>query len=132
MARIDSHSPHCKYCSSIADPCHFGGTDHPFPSEEAVEFGELDIFLRLKEEWREDEDVSILPQQHIAVPGVHTPMQMTPERQRTHIIASNASADAAASRVNKPIPVNKLTDEIDLGEELSGFGLQGVKVCDRP
>jgi hypothetical protein len=30
----------------------------------------------------------------------------------------------------KSIPVNKRTDEIDLGDELSGYGLQGVKVTE--
>ncbi|KAH8835881.1 hypothetical protein DL96DRAFT_1702836 [Flagelloscypha sp. PMI_526] len=108
-----------------------GDCPGPFSAfEEAVEYGELDTFLRLKEEWHDDADVKILPQQHIAVPGAHTPLQMTPEAQRVKILAANASADASPSRGTKQIPVNKLKEEeqIDLGDEFSGYGLQGVKV----
>jgi SH3 domain-binding glutamic acid-rich protein len=56
-------------------------------------------------------------------------MEMTPKHIREHIIAEQSSPLRVKSKT-KPIPVNKLDekDQIDLGAELAGYGLQGVKV----
>ncbi|KAF5375188.1 hypothetical protein D9758_000423 [Tetrapyrgos nigripes] len=95
-------------------------------SEEAVEFDELDRFLRLKESWSADVDeVNSLPVQPIGVPGAAMPLQMTPDHLKSKILARSPSTPG------KPIPVNKRTDEFDVGEELSGFGLQGLKVSEQ-
>jgi len=93
--------------------------------EEAVEHGELDIFFRRNENYMPfADDPPPAEQQPIGVPGVATPLQMVPERLKLHVLATPApSPNTAAS-----IPVNKRQGEGDVGEELSGFGLQGVKV----
>jgi len=96
-------------------------------SEEAVEFDELDKFLRLKEAWNADvDDISSLPVQPIGVPGAAMPLQMTPDHLKSKILARSPS-----NPKGKPIPVNNRTDEFDVGEELSGYGLQGVKVTEQ-
>jgi hypothetical protein len=96
-------------------------------SEEAVEYGELDIFLRLKEEWSaDDDDAPKPPAQPIGVPGAVMPLQMTPEHLRAKIMASPQSSPSKV----KGTPVNKITNDFDLGTELSGYGLQGVRATE--
>jgi hypothetical protein len=51
---------------------------------------------------------------------------MTPERLRPVIEASSKSSTPLTGKA--AIPVNKRDDEFDVGDELSGFGLQGVQV----
>jgi hypothetical protein len=98
-------------------------------SEDAVEFGELDAFLRLNEKYDEtiEADRPLLESQPIGVPGAATPLQMTPERLRPAVEASSKSSGSPLTG-KAAIPANKRDDEFDIGEELSGFGLQGVKV----
>ncbi|KAL0951394.1 hypothetical protein HGRIS_008090 [Hohenbuehelia grisea] len=99
-------------------------------SEEAVEYGELDTFLRLKDSWNPDvdEDRPAPEAKPIGVPGAMMPLQMTPEHLRTKILATPTASPLKGK--GKPIPVNKRQNEIDVGNELVGFGLQGVKVTD--
>jgi hypothetical protein len=52
---------------------------------------------------------------------------MTPERLRPAVEASSKSSGSPLTG-KAAIPANKRDDEFDVGEELSGFGLQGVKV----
>jgi hypothetical protein len=94
-------------------------------SELAVEQGELDTFLRRNEDYKPFVgDAPMLPQQPIGVPGVATPLQMTPERLKKHVLATPASSPMKG----KIVPANKRMNELDMGVELSGYGLQGVKV----
>ncbi|KAJ7042388.1 hypothetical protein C8F04DRAFT_1075734 [Mycena alexandri] len=97
-------------------------------SEDAVEYGELDTFLRLKETW----DVNIegdapAPAAPIGVPGAMMPLEMTPEHLKTKILAQQHSSPLKGKG---PTPVNKRTDLFDVSTELSGFGLQGVHVSE--
>ncbi|KAJ6604496.1 hypothetical protein DFH09DRAFT_1122893 [Mycena vulgaris] len=96
--------------------------------EDAVECDDLEVFLRLKESWDADidEDNPPLPAAPIGVPGAMLPLQMTPDRLRTKILAQQSSPLGA-----KGIPVNKRTDAFDVSTELSGFGLQGVQVSEQ-
>jgi len=97
-------------------------------SEDAVEHDELDIFLRLKEKWNPDidEDRPAPVAKPVGVPGASSPLQMTPDRLKSKIMAQ-----APASPLKgKVLPVNKRVGEFDVGDELSGYGLQGVKVTE--
>jgi hypothetical protein len=58
------------------------------------------------------------------------PLQMTPERLKKKILAQPPKSPLSGAGGKKPIPVNKRVHEKDLGDELSGYGLQGVKVTD--
>lgn len=102
----------------------FPGTFSDF--EEAVEYGELDTFLRLKETWVENEERPTLPAQPIGVPGALLPLEMTPEHLKVKILAQ----PPASPLKGKTVPVNKRTGEFDAGNELVGFGLQGVRVTE--
>ena len=117
-------SRNCKpaFASSIASL-----TPRP-NSEDAVEHDELDIFLRLKESWNPDIDEDRPPPavKPVGIPGAATPLQMTPEHLRAKHFG-NLTPSASPLRT-KAVPVNKRTNELDLGDELGGFGLQGVKV----
>ncbi|KAE9408243.1 hypothetical protein BT96DRAFT_28187 [Gymnopus androsaceus JB14] len=105
----------------------FPGTFSDF--EESVEYGELDQFLRLKETWDDElEDIPRPPVQPIGVPGVMMPLEMTPDHLKSKIMASPQSTPG-----KKPTPVNKpgaRDDEFDVSTELSGYGLQGVRVTE--
>lgn len=52
---------------------------------------------------------------------------MTPEHHKPKYFPS----DSPLKSKGKVVPVNKRKGEIDVGEELSGFGLQGLKVTDQ-
>lgn len=103
----------------------FVGTFQQF--EEAVEFDELNIFLKRNEEWDEAIEAPSLPEKPIGVPGAHTPMQMTPERIRAQVVAGQPSP---LRKTPVPTPINKEPEglRMDVGDELGGFGLEGVKV----
>ncbi|KAG7450671.1 uncharacterized protein BT62DRAFT_1072711 [Guyanagaster necrorhizus] len=96
--------------------------------EDAVEYDELDTFLRLKEPWDPDvdEDVPAPPVRPVGVPGAMMPLQMTPERLKSKILAKPASSPLARPQ----IPVNKREGEFDISTEISGYGLQGVRVTE--
>ncbi|KIK70841.1 hypothetical protein GYMLUDRAFT_32912 [Collybiopsis luxurians FD-317 M1] len=105
----------------------FPGTFSDF--EEAVEYGELDQFLRLKETWDDEFDETPKPPaQPIGVPGAMLPLQMTPDHLKSKILASSKSTPG-----KEPIPVNRpgaRDGEFDISTELSGYGLQGVRVTE--
>ncbi|KDR85346.1 hypothetical protein GALMADRAFT_234168 [Galerina marginata CBS 339.88] len=103
----------------------FPGTFADF--EDAVEHDELDIFLRLKESWDPaiDEDRPPPPVKPVGIPGASSPLQMTPEHLRSKMFAPTSSPSPLKGKI---VPVNRRTNELDMGDELSGYGLQGVKV----
>jgi hypothetical protein len=106
-------------------------------SEEAVEYDELDTFLRLKETWDEsiNETRPTLPEKPIGVPGASSPSQMAKPAHKALFNASPASsplrgATASPPAVDKESLRKRNESEFDVGEGLSGYGLQGVKVTD--
>lgn len=58
------------------------------------------------------------------------PLQMTPERLRSKIVSANALASSPLRPKTTGVSVNKRMKEIDVGEELNDFGLQGLKVTE--
>ena len=90
------------------------------PSEEAVEFNELDIFLRRNEEWQEiDGDKPMLEAKPVGVPGAYEPLQMFPKH--------------APSRSPSPSPLKvreREQGELDVSDSLGEFGLEGVSVSE--
>ncbi|KAF8528005.1 hypothetical protein BU17DRAFT_38782 [Hysterangium stoloniferum] len=89
--------------------------------EDAVEYGELDIFLRLKESWDDEIDGTPLkPSIPVGVPGASSPSHMTGHKPSFAVSPSPLRSKTKG----------KGDDEFDIGEELVGFGLQGVKVSD--
>ncbi|KAH0838190.1 hypothetical protein J3R83DRAFT_6442 [Lanmaoa asiatica] len=92
-------------------------------SEEAVEYDELDIFLRLKECWNAevDEDRPAPVAKPVGVPGAVPVAQMTPEHHKPKFFPQDPDTPLK--------PVNKRND-FDISTELEGFGLQGVRVTD--
>jgi hypothetical protein len=95
-------------------------------SESAVEFGELEVFLRMNESYNAavEEDRPAPVVKPVGVPGAASPLQMTPEHLRTKIFSTSPSP----LRGKDKVPANKREGEFDVSTELSGFGLQGVKV----
>ena len=93
-----------------------------FHSEEAVEYDELSTFLRLNETWDHDVDGDrpAPPVQPVGVPGASSPSQMTNHKP------SFAASPSPLKSKNK----GQSAREFDVGSELVGFGLQGVKVTD--
>ncbi|KAL5519074.1 hypothetical protein ACEPAH_757 [Sanghuangporus vaninii] len=95
----------------------FPGTYDEF--EEAVEYDELDRFLRLKETWSVDEeDTTSLVVKPVGVPGASSPSQMT---------------DHKPSFANQPSPLkekSKSGEEVDAGTLLEDTSLQGIAVTD--
>jgi hypothetical protein len=61
----------------------------------------------------------------VGVPGAMTPLEMVPEPLRKKILAGSPGPSPLKG---KTIPVNKRTDELDVGDDLGDHGLQGVKV----
>ncbi|KAH7885917.1 SH3-binding, glutamic acid-rich protein-domain-containing protein [Phlebopus sp. FC_14] len=92
--------------------------------EEAVEYDELDIFLRLKESWNVevDEDHPAPAVKPVGVPGAVPVSQMTPEHHKPKFFHRNPESPLK--------PANKREGEFDISTELQGFGLQGVTVTD--
>ena len=121
-----------------------------------MEYGELETFLRLNETWDEtiEETRPTLPAKPIGVPGASSPSQMAKPAHRALFNASpggassplrgtaTATATAAASSSSSAAALSsppaegkeslrkRCEAEFDVGEELSGYGLQGVKVTD--
>ena len=93
-----------------------------YHSEEAVEYDELSTFLRLNETWDQDIDGDrpAPPVQPVGVPGASSPSQMTNHKP------SFAASPSPLRSKNK----GQGTQEFDIGTELVGFGLQGVKATD--
>ncbi|KAF8312139.1 hypothetical protein DL93DRAFT_2043844, partial [Clavulina sp. PMI_390] len=83
---------------------------------ESVEFDELDIFLRRNDPWDPDlDDDYNLEERPTGVPGAYTPNQMTGHTP------SHAPAGSVPQKAVRE-------GEMDMGDHLEGFGLQGVKV----
>jgi SH3 domain-binding glutamic acid-rich protein len=84
--------------------------------------------LRLKDKWDPtiDEDRPAPVAKPVGVPGASSPLQMTPDRLKSKIMAKPPPSPLKG----KVLPVNKRVGEFDVGDELSGFGLQGVKVTE--
>ncbi len=108
-------------------------------SEEAVEYGELETFLRLKETWNEsiEETRPTLPAQPIGVPGASSPSQMAKPAHKALFDLSPASKTSplrgtgtAGPSALKESLRKRNESEFDIGDELSGYGLQGLKVTD--
>ena len=96
--------------------------DHPTGShsEEAVEFEELDQFLRLKEDWKPfDDEKPLLRAVPVGVPGAYSPAQMNPE----HI-------SPAPSPVRSKPPPARRDGEVDAGEHLEDASLRGINVTE--
>lgn len=94
----------------------FVGTFSQF--EEAVEFNELDIFLRRNEDYKPFVDEPpVKAQQPIGVPGAYSPLQMFPK----HAPSRSPSPSPQALR-------EKEKNEINAGEDLAEFGLANVSV----
>ena len=89
-------------------------------SEEAVEFDELDIFLRRNEDYKPfEDDPPLLRAEPIGVPGAYSPLQMYPKH--------------ASSRSPSPSPLKlreKEKSEINAGDTLAEFGLANVSVSE--
>ncbi|PPQ62983.1 hypothetical protein CVT24_006089 [Panaeolus cyanescens] len=102
----------------------FPGTVDDF--EDAVEHDELAIFLRLNEKWDPiiDEDRPMPVAKPVGIPGAYTPLEMTPEHLKAKVLAGTPSPSPLAK---KTVPVNKRTDLVNVGEDLSEFGLSGVQ-----
>ncbi|KAH9858215.1 hypothetical protein C2E23DRAFT_803107 [Lenzites betulinus] len=84
--------------------------------EEAVEFGELDSYLRLNEEWAPLEgDKPLLRAVPVGIPGAYSPAQMNP----SHV-----------SPAPSPIRTKPRKGELDAGEKLGDSGLNGVNVTE--
>lgn len=94
-----------------------------------MEYGELDQFFRRNEEWDEEFERPPLPVKPIGVPGAALPLQMTPEHIKTKILAQQHQPSPLKGKA-PPKPINKEEEgsRVDLGDELGGYGLQGVKV----
>ena len=94
-----------------------------------MEYGELDQFFRRNEEWDEEFERPPLPVKPIGVPGAALPLQMTPEHIKTKILAQQQQPSPLKGKA-PPKPINKEEEgsRVDLGDELAGYGLQGVKV----
>jgi hypothetical protein len=117
-----------------------------------VEYGELETFLRLKDTWDEtiEETRPTLPTKPIGVPGASSPSQMANPAHRALFNASSgsgpssplrgatsssSSASATATASASPAETKKSLRErreaeFDVSDELTGYGLQGVKVTD--
>ncbi|EED83942.1 predicted protein [Postia placenta Mad-698-R] len=92
--------------------------------EEAVEFNELEQFLRLKEEWKPfEDDKPALPAQPVGVAGAYTPAQMHPHHQPTPSPQPSPLKSKAKATASK-------AKGFDAGEELGDSRLQGVNVTD--
>ncbi|KAF9056519.1 hypothetical protein BJ165DRAFT_1399161 [Panaeolus papilionaceus] len=102
----------------------FPGTIDDF--EDAVEHDELTNFLRLNESWDPliDEDRPMPAAKPVGIPGAYTPMEMTPEHLKAKVLAGTPSPSPLTK---KTIPINKRTDLVNVGEDLSEFGLSGVQ-----
>ncbi|KAI0036636.1 hypothetical protein K488DRAFT_29917, partial [Vararia minispora EC-137] len=102
--------------------------------EEAVEFNELDVFLRRNDSWDPaiEEARPAPPVKPIGVPGAASPSQMAkPEHKR--YFTPSPQPSPLRSKTERTV-VDELRrrneQEFDVGEHLSGYGLQGVKVTE--
>ncbi|KAH9969079.1 hypothetical protein BC827DRAFT_1121669 [Russula dissimulans] len=92
--------------------------------EEAVEYSELESFLRLNDTWDEsiEETRPTLPTKPIGVPGASSPSQMAKPAHRALFSAGPSPSPTSLRKRGEA--------EFDVSEELSGYGLQGVKVTE--
>lgn len=102
-----------------------------------MEYGELEVFLRVNENWDEsiEETRPTLPTKPIGVPGASSPSQMAKPAHRALFNASPGASSplrglGAATSTDKEALRKRGESEFDAGDELSGYGLQGLKVTD--
>ena len=114
-----------------------------------MEYGELETFLRLKDTWDEtiEETRPTLPTKPIGVPGASSPSQMAKPAHRALFNASpgggpsssplRGAPSSSLAPSSSPSPAETKTSlrkrrdaEFDVSDELTGYGLQGVKVTD--
>ena len=101
---------------------HTSLTNRP-NSEEAVECNNLDTFLRRNEEWDQElfgpsKKLEVKP---VGVPGAYSPLQMNPSHKPT--ISPHPTPTKPKDKSHGK--------EIGVGEELSGYGLEGVTVSEQ-
>ncbi|KAL4242131.1 SH3BGR family protein [Abortiporus biennis] len=92
--------------------------------EEAVEYGELDTFLRRNEEWQEYPDEKpALEAKPVGVPGAYSPAQMHPKYNTPSPQPSPLKSKSSTKprREGDEAPINSL------GEELKEFGINDVE-----
>lgn len=83
----------------------------------------LDDFLRVKEKWEPFAgDAPAIEVKPIGVPGAYSPLQMNPKHRPT---------PSPGPSPMKPVSDGSRGRQIDAGEELSGFGLEGVTVSEQ-
>lgn len=114
-----------------------------------MEYDELSKFFRLDDSWdpEVDEDRPAPASKPIGVPGASpasTPLKprvasvgipstptATPLKGKNPVPDTPVTAPpAGGAQAPPPTPANKREGEKDLGDELVGYGLQGVKVTD--
>ena len=88
-----------------------------------MECNELDTFLRRNEEWDEElfgpsKKLEVKP---VGVPGAYSPLQMNPSHKPMISPHPTPTKPKGGSQGK----------EIDVGEELSGYGLEGVSVSEQ-
>ncbi|PVG00781.1 hypothetical protein CPB86DRAFT_728843 [Serendipita vermifera] len=88
--------------------------------EEAVEHGELDAFLRLKEEWDPELEGKTLRAQPVGVPGAAMPAEMTGHKP--------SFAPDGPTPMRKSGAPGTGDEVVDAGEVFNGYGLQGVEI----
>ncbi|KAM6499328.1 hypothetical protein JOM56_004836 [Amanita muscaria] len=100
----------------------FPGTFVEF--EDAVEHGELDIFLRLNESWNPADEIHPAPvAKPIGVPGASLPSEMTPGHIKPKILSVQKAP--ASSTGEKKVAAPAISKSDGVGSEL---GLQGPGV----
>lgn len=92
-------------------------------SDEAVECGDLETFLRRNEKW--DEELlgpsKKLEAKPVGVPGAYSPLEMNPSHKPTTSSQPTPAKPKHGSHGK----------EVDVGDELSGHGLEGVSVSEQ-
>ncbi|EKM61144.1 uncharacterized protein PHACADRAFT_190285 [Phanerochaete carnosa HHB-10118-sp] len=87
----------------------FVGTFTEF--EDAIEFNELDIFLRRNEDYKPFADEPpVQPQQPIGVPGAYSPLQMFPKHAPSRSPSPSPQAASRAERSPDALPAADLYD----------------------
>ncbi|KZO96305.1 hypothetical protein CALVIDRAFT_515133 [Calocera viscosa TUFC12733] len=100
--------------------------------EEAVEFAELDQFLRLKEAWDDELDFApTLPQQAVGFPGAYLPSQTQPLSSSTSKSPAGKSKPKKTDELEKELDSMDVTDE-QISELLESLGLENEGASERP
>lgn len=81
---------------------------------ESAERGDLETFLRMKEEYDPAIDGKVLASQPVGVPGAALPMEMQGHKP--------------SFAPTGPTPMKNAEDLVDAGDVLPGYGFQGLKI----